>query len=514
MSEQVQLVDILQTDDWNKSEQSRDNIETNAFNDKLAEIRNASKKRDKAFLALTIMLLICFSLAVTVIVIYLEEYIEKSSELEKQIQQLNTSGLERQSHLSNQLGTFSSHHGNFPKGEKGSRGERGPVGHNGTAGDRGQQGRKGETGHKGSAGSKGQLGDVGPIGGKGQNGTKGSQGEKGMSCEKGLLGEKGAVGAKGSAGDKGTIGDEGPSGQKGEVGEKGALGANGQNGSKGVDGEMGQTGLVGPTGRKGSIGEKGPTGDKGPKGEIGLAGIKGENGEKGIRGDKGLMGNMGPVGDKGQIGARGQNGEKGSPGESGRTITCGSGWVQFMRSCYYFQFKSKMTWNSAKTDCHRKGGFLVKIDNTVESWFLKSFIVIDKNPGHVWIGAHDSVQESRFIWESDNTVLTYTDWNPGEPNNAGQEDCAHMNSGAKYKWNDIQCSHKNPGHVWIGAHDSVQESRFIWESDNTVLTYTDWNPGEPNNAGQEDCAHMNSGAKYKWNDIQCSRKFSFICEKH
>ena len=72
MSEQVQLVDILQTDDWNKSEQSRDGIETNALNDKLAEIRYASKKRDKAFLALTIMLLICFSLAVIVIVVYLE----------------------------------------------------------------------------------------------------------------------------------------------------------------------------------------------------------------------------------------------------------------------------------------------------------------------------------------------------------------------------------------------------------------------------------------------------------
>ncbi|VDI76635.1 Hypothetical predicted protein [Mytilus galloprovincialis] len=445
MSEQVQLVDILQTDDWNKSEQSRDGIETNALNDKLAEIRYASKKRDKAFLALTIMLLICFSLAVIVIVVYLEEYIEKSSELEKQIQQLNTSGLKRQSHLSNQLG--SSDHGNFPKGEKGSRGERGPIGHKGINGDRGQQGIKGETGHKGSTGSKGQLGDVGPIGGKGQNGTKGSKGEKGMSGEKGLRGE-GSQGAKGSAGDKGIIGDKGQSGQKGEVGEKGALGAKGYNGNKGMDGtmgmpgEMGKTGLVGPTGRKGSIGERGPTGDKGPKGEIGLAGLKGGNGEKGIRGDKGLSGNKGPVGDKGRIGARGQNGEKGNPGESGRIITCGSGWVQFMRSCYYFQFKSKMTWNAAKTDCHRKGGFLVKIDNTVESWFLKSFIIIDKNPGHVWIGAHDSVQESRFIWESDNAVLTYTDWNPGEPNNAGQEDCAHMSSGAKYRWNDVQCSHK------------------------------------------------------------------------
>ena len=76
MSEQVQLVDILQTDDWNKSElQSKDsieNIETNAWNDELVKIRNASKKRDKALFALTIILLMCFLLAVTVIVTYLE----------------------------------------------------------------------------------------------------------------------------------------------------------------------------------------------------------------------------------------------------------------------------------------------------------------------------------------------------------------------------------------------------------------------------------------------------------
>lgn len=47
-----------------------------------------------------------------------------------------------------------------------------------------------------------------------------------------------------------------------------------------------------------------------------------------------------------------------------------------------------------------------------------------------------------------------------------------------------------------------------------MLTYTDWNPGEPNNSqGQEDCVHTISGTTYKWNDIECSRTFSFICEE-
>ncbi|CAC5386980.1 COLEC12 [Mytilus coruscus] len=250
-----------------------------------------------------------------------------------------------------------------------------------------------------------------------------------------MHGEKGSMGSP-TGGRKGNIGDVGPSGRKGEVGEKGAIGVKGPNGNRGVDGEKGTKGEMGQAGIVGI------TGSRGSKGENGFHGLNGEHGEKGIKGEKGIMGNKGPVGNTGQRGARGQTGEKGQPGESGRTITCGSGWEQFMRSCYYFQFRSKKTWDAAKNDCHRMGGFLVKIDNTIESWFLKNFRTVEKNTGHVWIGAHDSVQESRFIWESDNTVLTYTDWNPGEPNNAGrQEDCVHMNNNNGYKWNDIKCSH-------------------------------------------------------------------------
>ncbi|CAC5368631.1 CLEC12B [Mytilus coruscus] len=181
MSKEIELHNILQTEDWNKSEpQTRESIGTNVVDDKLAEIRKASKKKDKIICALTVVLLVGFSLAVAVVAMHLKAYyIEKSSKLDKQMQQLalNTSGLERQVQtLSNQLGE------------------------------------------------------------------------------------------------------------------------------------------------------------------------------------------------------RGQKGEKGSPGESAFTVRCGSGWEQLMNSCYYFQFQSKKTWNDAKSDCQNMGGFLVKIDNAFENWFLKSYI--------------------------------------------------------------------------------------------------------------------------------------------
>lgn len=55
------------------------------------------------------------------------------------------------------------------------------------------------------------------------------------------------------------------------------------------------------------------------------------------------------------------------------------------------------------------------------------FFLIDNKKESVWIGANDNAQESNFVWESDNTSLTFTDWNTGDPNNADPgEDCAAM----------------------------------------------------------------------------------------
>lgn len=74
--------------------------------------------------------------------------------------------------------------------------------------------------------------------------------------------------------------------------------------------------------------------------------------------------------------------------------------------------------------------------------------------------------------------------------------------------------YKSAVDVWIGAHDFVREGRFVWEVDNTSLSYTDWYLGEPNNSNnKKDCACLNSDEEYKWNDNSCSKKFYYICDK-
>ncbi|XP_052084070.1 collectin-12-like isoform X2 [Mytilus californianus] len=407
MGEQVELVNILQTEPF----QSGDNFKDDVWNIKLSEIHKASRKRDNLILAFIVVQLFCISLAVVVNFVYLNDNIERSVRLEKQIHQwtIDTSkltSLDKQGQLS-----YGSDMEELFKGDKGARGK---------AGADGNQGNAGEKGEKGERGDNGLIGPIGRQGVKGEKGNNGFVGSKGQIGDKGTIGEKGSTGIKGRNGEKGIKGKNGPMGDRGVTGEKGSMG------DKGVTGENG------PNGDKGTVGEKGPTGKKGPigeKGEKGTIGDKGPDGAKGLDAEKGVAGVKG---------AGGEKGEKGSVREPAKKVACGSGWGRFMGSCYNFQLNSKKTWNEAKIDCQRKGGFLVKIEDAVENWFLKSFV----SGGSVWIGAHDSTRESRFIWVSDNTPVTFSDWSPNQPDNwRNGEDCVHFQSGSN-KWNDARCLHK------------------------------------------------------------------------
>lgn len=62
---------------------------------------------------------------------------------------------------------------------------------------------------------------------------------------------------------------------------------------------------------------------------------------------------------------------------------------------------------------------------------------------------------------------------------------------------------------WIGANDRAAEGQWVWE-DGQPLSYTRWNSGEPNNAGEEDCAHVS--AANGWNDLPCTGiAIPFVC---
>lgn len=63
---------------------------------------------------------------------------------------------------------------------------------------------------------------------------------------------------------------------------------------------------------------------------------------------------------------------------------------------------------------------------------------------------------------------------------------------------------------WIGLDDIAVEDRFVW-ADGIARPWTNWNDGEPNNAGEEDCTELRADSG-RWNDLPCDIRRAVICE--
>jgi hypothetical protein len=69
---------------------------------------------------------------------------------------------------------------------------------------------------------------------------------------------------------------------------------------------------------------------------------------------------------------------------------------------------------------------------------------------------------------------------------------------------------------WIGFDDVENEGVFAWSDGRSWVAgaddpFTAWAPGEPNDSGGEDCAHV-WGFDQTWNDIPCDVGFAAVCE--
>lgn len=64
---------------------------------------------------------------------------------------------------------------------------------------------------------------------------------------------------------------------------------------------------------------------------------------------------------------------------------------------------------------------------------------------------------------------------------------------------------------WVGLTDAKVEGTFVW-TDGTKLDFQNWNGGEPNNAGEEDCANITIGGGGGWNDLGCGAVLPYICK--
>ncbi|XP_053537533.1 lactose-binding lectin l-2 [Ictalurus punctatus] len=103
-----------------------------------------------------------------------------------------------------------------------------------------------------------------------------------------------------------------------------------------------------------------------------------------------------------------------------------------------------MDWASAEKHCLDLDAHLVSIHSEKEYQRVKALIrAHDYQENPTWIGLSGCQKTNRFFW-SDGTKLTFTKWNPPEPNFLFGECCVHMNYGYSKNWNDISCRYTYP----------------------------------------------------------------------
>lgn len=116
---------------------------------------------------------------------------------------------------------------------------------------------------------------------------------------------------------------------------------------------------------------------------------------------------------------------------------CPDGWVFYNKSCYLFSESGKSFQDAAKT-CSDLGSHLVYIDSEAENNFLKNFLATLKGNAY-WIGLSDEDKEGTWTLYGTKIPATFFDWMEGEPNQSGEEDCAHFWDRFSFKWNDEDC---------------------------------------------------------------------------
>nr|XP_023646920.1 CD209 antigen-like protein A [Paramormyrops kingsleyae] len=117
---------------------------------------------------------------------------------------------------------------------------------------------------------------------------------------------------------------------------------------------------------------------------------------------------------------------------------CPKGWTRFETRLYCISTEKK-TWQESRQDCKNRGADLIVINSRQEQ-----DIILHTD---AWIGLTDREREGTWKWV-DGTPLTTSFWRDGEPNNVGEEDCAHNNAGTNpiKSWNDKGCSAKS---FWV-----------------------------------------------------------------
>ncbi|KAG7176752.1 Secretory phospholipase A2 receptor-like 2, partial [Homarus americanus] len=215
---------------------------------------------------------------------------------------------------------------------------------------------------------------------------------------------------------------------------------------------------------------------------------------------------------------------------------CPEGWSNEFDHCYMFSEEEK-TWTAAQRECQSHQAHLV----SVATWAEQDY------GGGGWLGLNDRALEGSWVW-SDGTSVTITNWN--EDSNCGWDWTENPVSGECYRFElqeltfrdaHLQCRELDHHHdderpelisfttaqeqdfieklvseqqlsqstLWIGMKNDIDGNRWL---DGTPVGFFNWNFGEPNGVYVDYCVEMYTYGG-KWNDVGCSQRRAFLCEK-
>ncbi|XP_067232917.1 C-type mannose receptor 2-like [Chanodichthys erythropterus] len=149
---------------------------------------------------------------------------------------------------------------------------------------------------------------------------------------------------------------------------------------------------------------------------------------------------------------------------------CLPGWWSYGRHCYFaYNGKVGFSWPEARHFCQEvNGGELASIHSRAEVEFIRNINYTKYH--YVWIGL---TRDRSFGWGwTDMTSLGFTNWAPGEPNEAihdgdfGKENCVEMYHDGT--WNDNSCVQKR-GFV-------CRHRQYYVTDDNGIVIPTDPSP--------------------------------------
>lgn len=162
-------------------------------------------------------------------------------------------------------------------------------------------------------------------------------------------------------------------------------------------------------------------------------------------------------------------------------------------SSYYEYYNYQMSWLEALKFCERRGGHLAVINSSDENEVV--YQLAKPYTTYAWLGGTDEGKEGNWYWINSDS-FSYTNWNPGEPNNDGSgENCLELMTSDNHpgQWNDV-------------PYNSTRVMGFICEYENNrAIDLTKYQPI---------ITQDNNGKKYEvYNNPVDWQTAKLICER-